>query len=204
HADLGQRLERQRPHERGLRAGRGNPHARRRQLARHALGQLAARAVLHAQEQDVPRLQGADLLNVVLPAHACTLRLWISFESGTASSAPPTGAARYTQKCCSCPLTSAGAIDRAGFMLAPQIGPANMASKATTPPTAAPAMIPVSREPELTPRITNIRISVSTTSSVKLCSHAPPGSVAPRFATLPNSSSSSRLAASAPASCAAM
>ena len=56
-------------------------------------------------------------------------------------------------------------IERAGFIEAPQIGPANMASKATTAPMASPAVIPFSRAPVETRKITNISKKVSTTSN---------------------------------------
>ena len=44
----------------------------------------------------------------------------------------------------------AGAKERAGFMDAPQIGPANIASNNTTEPIAIPANIPCSLLPEAT------------------------------------------------------
>ena len=52
-------------------------------------------------------------------------------------------------------------------MEAPEIGPPNSASKATTEPMAAPAMMPVSRAPMETRRITSIRIQVSKNSSTR-------------------------------------
>ncbi len=58
------------------------------------------------------------------------------------------------------PPTIAGASDRAGFIDAPEIGPANSTSKAITPPIATPANSPFSCGPEATAfRTTNIRIA---------------------------------------------
>jgi hypothetical protein len=59
----------------------------------------------------------------------------------------------------------AGARERAGFIDAPEIGPANRASNAMTAPTATPAMMPFSFEPAETQRITNIRMRVRIASS---------------------------------------
>jgi len=53
--------------------------------------------------------------------------------------------------------TTAGANDRAGFMLAPEIGPAKRAAKTMTEPTAIPVIIPFSFAPVGTFRITNVR-----------------------------------------------
>jgi len=75
----------------------------------------------------------------------------------------------------------AGDRERMGFMEAPQMGPANIASKATTLPIAAPAMIPFSFAPVETFQITYISMNVSTTSKMKDCHQEPAGSVAPRF-----------------------
>ena len=45
---------------------------------------------------------------------------------------PINGAVRYIQICCRLLLINAGAIDLAGFIEAPQIGPAKLASSNTT------------------------------------------------------------------------
>ena len=50
------------------------------------------------------------------------------------------------------PPTIAGASDRAGFIEAPEIGPANSTSKAITPPMATPANSPFSFGPESDPQ----------------------------------------------------
>ena len=77
---------------------------------------------------------------------------------------------------------SAGARERAGFIEAPQAGPANIASSAMTPPIAMPAVMPFSFAPVDTLKIVIIRMAVSTSSSTKLCISEPAGSVAPRVA----------------------
>ena len=59
------------------------------------------------------------------------------------------------------------------------MGPANMASSPTTPPTARPAVIPFSLAPVATFRIVYISSSVNTISSTKACQGSPAGSVAP-------------------------
>ena len=46
-------------------------------------------------------------------------------------------------------LAIAGPSERAGFIEAPEIGPAKMASSAITPPTAIPTTIPFSFAPDL-------------------------------------------------------
>ena len=66
-----------------------------------------------------------------------------------------------------------GAIDRAGFIDAPQTGPAKIASKPTTAPIAIAAIVPVSSED--TCKITNIRIKVRMNSRIKDCSQLPAG-----------------------------
>ena len=78
-----------------------------------------------------------------------------------------------------CPETRAGASDRAGFIDAPQIGPANIASSPITEPTTIPAVIPFSRAPVETPRITNISIAVRRNSSTSDCHGEPAGRLAP-------------------------
>jgi hypothetical protein len=49
------------------------------------------------------------------------------------------GDVKYTHKLSSRSDNRAGARERAGFIDAPEIGPANSASKAITDPTATPA-----------------------------------------------------------------
>ena len=85
-------------------------------------------------------------------------------HNGTPAAAPMTGANKYTHKCSKWPLTRAGASDRAGFIDAPDTGPANRASRAITAPTAIPAVIPFSFAPVDTHRMTNMRIKVRSTS----------------------------------------
>jgi hypothetical protein len=58
-------------------------------------------------------------------------------HANTPTQAPAAGATRYIQTCCKWPEINAGANDRAGFIDAPQIGPANIASR---PMTAAIAL----------------------------------------------------------------
>lgn len=82
--------------------------------------------------------------------------------------------------CVKWPETSVGANERLGFMEAPQIAPANKASKATTPPMANPANIPCSLLPVVTFMITNIKKKVRITSSTKDCVSVPAGIVAPK------------------------
>ena len=96
------------------------------------------------------------------------------------------GAIRYTHKAVRLPETTAGANERAGFMDAPEIGPANRASKAITPPTAIPAISPFSFAPLDTARITNINMLVRMISSTKDCQAAPDGKVAPRLSCVGN------------------
>lgn len=74
-------------------------------------------------------------------------------------------AAGYNHRCWKFPLTTAGASERAGFIDAPQAGPANIAPKPTTPPIAIAAVIPFSFAPVDTLKIVSIKIAVNTTSS---------------------------------------
>ena len=87
---------------------------------------------------------------------------------------------RYIQRLSRRNETKAGARERAGFIEAPLMGPANKASRAITDPTATPASTPFSFEPVETLRITNMRISVRMNSNTNDCSAPPAGSVAPR------------------------
>ena len=70
-----------------------------------------------------------------------------TFQAKTAVIAPKIGADIYTHKCSKCPETIAGESERIGFIDAPLIGPANIASNNTTPPIAIPANIPCSLLP---------------------------------------------------------
>ena len=90
------------------------------------------------------------------------------------------------------------ASDRAGFMEAPQIGPANIASSRTTEPMAMPANSPCSFGPVETPMMTSMRKKVRITSRTKDCTAAPAGSVAPSSASAGNRRRSVRLANKAP------
>ena len=63
-----------------------------------------------------------------------------NLQMGQANIAPRTGAVKYIQIYCRCPLTKAGPKERAGFIEAPVIGPANNASNAIVAPTTTPAM----------------------------------------------------------------
>lgn len=92
---------------------------------------------------------------------------WVQAQMGTASSAPRVVATIYSHRCVRCPDTIAGAIDLAGFIEAPQIGPANMASKPTTAPMAMPAVMPFSLAPVETHSMTYMSMNVSIVSSMK-------------------------------------
>jgi len=98
-----------------------------------------------------------------------------------------------------CPDTNAGASDRAGFIDAPQIGPANIASKPMTEPTTIPAVIPFSAAPVETPRIANIKIAVRISSRTNDCVTEPAGIVVPNIAFCGNRKRNVPLAANAPA-----
>ena len=69
--------------------------------------------------------------------------------------------------------------ERAGFIDAPQIGPASNASRPITAPTAMPTVIPFSRAPVETLRITNMSNAVRMISSTNDCIAEPAGTVAP-------------------------
>src|SRR5262249_39364996 len=89
---------------------------------------------------------------------------WTHRHARTPAHAPRTGAVRYTHKLSSRSDTRAGARERAGFIDAPEIGPANSASRAITDPTATPASTPFSFEPVETLRMTNISSRARTAS----------------------------------------
>ena len=73
----------------------------------------------------------------------------------------------------------AGERERAGFIDAPQILPANMASNPIIEPTAIPAVMPFSFAPVETLKITNISKKVRMNSKTKDCMAVPAGKVAP-------------------------
>ena len=77
------------------------------------------------------------------------------------------------------PETTAGAMDRAGFMEAPVMGPANIASNSTTLPMAIPATTPISYDPVDTFIMTTIKKKDKIISSIKTLSAESPGRVAP-------------------------
>ena len=83
---------------------------------------------------------------------------------------------------------------------APEIGPANMASRATTAPIAIPAVTPFSLAPSDTRRIVSINIAVRITSSRKLCPSLPAGTVAPRVSLSGNNTRRTALAKTPPRS----
>jgi len=96
------------------------------------------------------------------------------------------------------PEIRAGAMERAGFIDAPQIGPANIASNPTTDATAMPAVIPFSFAPLETFIITNISKKVRITSNTKDCILLPAGIVEPSVMLCGNNSFNDRLAIKAP------
>lgn len=116
-----------------------------------------------------------------------------------ASAAPKIGAVRYTQRLSVWPETIAGARERAGFMDAPQIGPANIASSRITDPMAMPANNPCSLDPVATPIMTSIRKKVRINSRIKDCQADPAGRVVPRSSSIGKRSRSIKLARNAPA-----
>jgi hypothetical protein len=60
--------------------------------------------------------------------------------------------------------TRADVVERIGFMEAPELGPPNMASSPTVPPTAIAAASPTARLSVATAVITNMRMTVMTGS----------------------------------------
>jgi hypothetical protein len=101
-------------------------------------------------------------------------------QETTANRAPKIGAKIYIHKCCKLPETTAGAMDRAGFIEAFVMGPANMASNNTTPPIAIPATTPISLLPVETFIITTIKKKVNKNSKIKARQTSTVGIVAPR------------------------
>lgn len=96
------------------------------------------------------------------------------------------------------PVKRAGARDLAGFMDAPEIGPANNASRPTVAPIAMPAIMPFSFEPVETLSITYIRNHVSIISMMKDRGIEPSGNEAPRVGCPLKRSKRMPLAATAP------
>ena len=92
----------------------------------------------------------------------------------------------------------AGAKERAGFIDAPEIFPANIASSAMTAPTAMPAVLPFSFAPVETFKITNIRRKVRISSKTKDCISAPAGRVVPSVACVGKRKRKRALAVNAP------
>ena len=76
------------------------------------------------------------------------------------------GATRYSHKSFKFPEIIAGAKDLAGFIDAFVIGPANMASRRITDPTAIAAIVPISLLPVETLIITTIKKKVSNNSKI--------------------------------------
>lgn len=103
-----------------------------------------------------------------------------------AKAAPAMGATMYIQRCSVCPETIAGDRLLIGFMLAPQIGPANIASNKTVEPMASPANMPCSLLPVATLIMTSIRKKVRMNSKIKDCNSVPVGSVAPNVSLVGN------------------
>src|SRR5438477_964006 len=93
---------------------------------------------------------------------------------------------------------TAGPSDRAGFIDAPQIGPANIASSPITAPTAIPAVMPFSAAPVETPRITNIKIAVRISSRTNDWVADPEGTVVPSILFCGKRKCNAPLAARAP------
>ena len=80
---------------------------------------------------------------------------------------------------------SAGPIERAGFIEAPEIGPPNSAFSPTVPPIAIAAASPTARVSVATAMITNIRKKLSTSSQRNDWRWEPLGMVAPMCAMSP-------------------
>src|SRR5688572_21577939 len=85
--------------------------------------------------------------------------------ASTPATAPSSGPTRYTHWLVQVPETSAGPKLRAGFIDAPEAGPANITSSSTTNPIASAAAWPAARTSVATAVITNISRKVSRNSS---------------------------------------
>jgi hypothetical protein len=90
-------------------------------------------------------------------------------KTPTASTDPMIGASRYTHKCSVCIEINAGASERAGFIEAPEIGPANIASNPTTAPIEIPANAALCLVPFATHSMTSIKIQVRMISKTNDC-----------------------------------
>src|SRR5207253_6828357 len=106
-------------------------------MAQDCFAHHAAAGVAGTEKQHIQLLHGS-------PWQQSTR---VQRQQATAMALPTRGASKYSQSVPTWPETSAGASERAGFIDAPQIGPANIASRATTAPIAVPAMIPFSCAP---------------------------------------------------------
>ncbi len=84
-------------------------------------------------------------------------------------------------------------------MLAPQTGPANIASNKTVEPMTSPANIPCSLLPVATLTITSIKKKVRINSKIKDCVSVPAGSVDPKVSFAGNRYFNVTLAKKAPA-----
>ena len=113
--------------------------------------------------------------------------------------APKIGATIYNHNPVIFPDTILGAKERAGFIEAFVIGPANKASNKTTLPTAIPAMIPTSLLPVDTLIITTIKKNVSSNSKTKARQTSTVGIVDPKNSLFGNNHNNNKLAAKAPA-----
>lgn len=93
----------------------------------------------------------------------------------------------------------AGEMLLIGFMLAPHIGPANIASNNTVEPMASPANIPCSLLPVATLIMTSIKKKVRMNSKTKDCISEPAGNVSPKVSFVGNKNFNVALAKIAPA-----
>ena len=116
----------------------------------------------------------------------------------TANELPIMGAEIYIHKNCNSPDIMAGPNERAGFIEAPEMGPAKSASNKTTAPIAIPAMMPCSLLPCETRRMTNIKKKVNSISKRKDCITLPAGNVPPNCSFNGNNKCKVKLAKIAP------
>ena len=103
-----------------------------------------------------------------------------SLQLKTANSIPKNGAVRYTHKSVKFPEARAGANERMGFIDAFVNGPANMASKRITLPTAIPAIGPISLLPVDTFIMTTIKKKLRSNSMINTFKGSIVGMVAPK------------------------
>ena len=130
---------------RRLRPGARHAEPRTQCLAKDAFGEMRAATVARAEDED-RGAAGAWNRAVMerLGARASTTARGPHAAQNGSPERPQDGATRYTQRWSNLPLRSAGPSERAGFIEAPLMGPANMASSAITAPIATPAVIPFS------------------------------------------------------------